>query len=229
MAYAQVKVRLLAHARTAAAAVTPPIEDVQIAFPLPKSDCVRVYYGGETDPVRMGEGRFTLNSEMVGKLTMIALFLPITSLDEELAVALDAKAEAFTHALRTAIDADIRLAGGGDNTTLEDGEPDIAVVGNTRFLVVLWRAVTDYVEYPLSVLVKAAHINPPAATPEAIVDALQAVDLLDDTLVPEDATAEDVVNALIAAGLIGVGELDPLTATAEAICLLLIANGLMEP
>lgn len=149
MAYADVKARLLVHARTAAAATTPPIEDVQAAFPLPKSDCVRVYYGGETDPVRMG-GRFTMTSEMIGKVTMIGLFLPITSLDEELAVALDARAEAFSHALRTAIDADADLALAGDNTNLEDGIPDIVIVGNTRFLAVLWRAVTDYVEYTLS-------------------------------------------------------------------------------
>lgn len=149
MAYADVKARLLVHARTAAAAVTPPIEDVQAAFPLPKSDCVRVYYGGETDPVRMG-GRFTLKSELVGKVTMIGLFLPVTSLDEELAVQLDARAEAFSHALRTAINADSDLAQAGDNTNLEDGEPDLVIVGNTRFLALMWRAVTDYVEYPLA-------------------------------------------------------------------------------
>lgn len=149
MGYADVKARLLVHAQTAAAATTPPIEDVKIAFPLPKSDCARVYYGGETDPVRMG-GRYSLTSEMVGKVTMIGLFLPISSLDDELGVLIDARAEAFGHALRTAIDADSDLATTGDNTTLGDGEGDVIVVGNTRFLAFLWRAVTDFVEYPLS-------------------------------------------------------------------------------
>lgn len=149
MAYADVKARLLVHCQTAGAAVTPAIQDVQIAFPLPKSDCVRVYYGGETDPNRMG-GRWTLTSEMVGKVTMIGLFLPITTLDEEIAIRLDAQAEAFGHALRTAIDADQDLATAGDNTILEDAEPDIVIVGNTRFLAVLWRAVTDYQEYTLA-------------------------------------------------------------------------------
>jgi hypothetical protein len=148
MAYADVKARLLVHAQTAAAAVTPPIEDVQIAFPLPKSECVRVYYGGETEPRRIA--RWTLTSEMVGKITMIGLFLKITVLDEEIAKSIDARAEAFTHALRTAIDGDQDLATAGDNTTLEDAEPDIVVAGNTRFLAVLWRAVTDYTEYTLA-------------------------------------------------------------------------------
>lgn len=149
MAYADVKARLLVHARTAAAACTPAIEDVQSAFPLPKSDCVRVYYGGETAPARMG-GRWTMNSEMVGKVTYIGLFLPITSLDEELAMQIDARAEAFTHALRTAVDADQDLATAGDNTILGDGEPDIVIAGNTRFLAVIFRAVTDYAEYAVS-------------------------------------------------------------------------------
>lgn len=149
MAYADVKARLLVHAATAAAACTPAIEDVKAAFPLPKSECVRVYYGGETDPGRM-DGRYTLSSEMVGKVTMIALFLPISSLDEELAQSIDARAEAFTHALRTAVDGDSDLNTAGDNTTLGDGTPDIVVSGNTRFLAVVWEAVTDYQEYTLA-------------------------------------------------------------------------------
>lgn len=149
MAYADVKARLLVHATTAAAATTPPIEDVQIAFPLPRSECVRVYYGGETEPKRMG-GRFTAQSEMVGKITMIGLFLPVTALDEELAKQLDARGESFGHALRTAVDGDADLASTGDNTTLEFGQPDVVTIGNTRFLAFLWEAITDYVEYTLS-------------------------------------------------------------------------------
>ena len=148
MAYADVKARLPVHAQTAAAAVTPPIDDVQIAFPLPKSECVRVYYGGETEPRRLA--RYTLGNELVGKITNIAMFLPITTLDEELAKALDVRGEAFVHALRTAVDADTDLATAGDNTTLEWAEFDIVVVGNTRFLYCLVPAVTDYIEYPLA-------------------------------------------------------------------------------
>lgn len=148
MAYADAKARLLVHAQTAGAALTPPMEDVSMAFPLPKGRCARVYYGGETDTKRMG-GRYTLNSEMVGKLTMIAAFWPITSLDAELAQVIDAEAEVFTHALRTAVDGDEALNGEVDNTTLEDAVPDVVVVGNARFLAILWSAVTDYVEYAI--------------------------------------------------------------------------------
>lgn len=148
MAYADVKARLLVHAQTAAAAVTPRIEDVRMGVPLPKGGCVRVYYGGETDPGRMG-GRLTLNSEMVGKVTFIAAFWPVTTLDDELGAVIDAQMEAFSHALRTAVDGDTAMNGQADNTTLGDGEPDWVVSGNTRFVMVLWRAVTDYVEYSI--------------------------------------------------------------------------------
>ena len=148
MAYANVKARLVTHARTASATLTRPLEDVQAGLSLPKGRCVRVYYGGETDPLRMG-GRYTLNSEMVAKVTMIAAFWPLTALDEEQAALVDAEAEAFSHAFRTAVDADTDLNGEVDNTTLEDGQPDVIVVGNTRYLMIDWRAVTDYVEYPI--------------------------------------------------------------------------------
>ena len=149
MAYADVKARLVVHVQTAAAAVTPPVEDAQAGFPLPKERCARVWYGGETEPRRMG-GTLTLNSELVGKVTMIGLFLPVTALDEELSRALDAQGEAFSHALRTAIDGDTGLATAGDNTTLEYGTPELIIVGNARFLAFLWSAVTDYVEYTIA-------------------------------------------------------------------------------
>lgn len=148
MAYADIKSRLVTHAQTAAAACIPPIEDVQAGFPLPRSECVRVYYGGEADPARFE--RFTLGNELAGQVTLIALFLPLAALDEEMARAHDARGQAFAHALRTAVDADQDLATAGDNTTLEWCEPDIVTVGNTRFLTYVWRAVTDYVEYPLA-------------------------------------------------------------------------------
>ncbi len=149
MSYADVKARLLTHAQTAAAAVARPIDDVKIGFPLPKGRCVRVYYGGETATERMN-GRYTLNSEMVAKITMIAAFWPVTVLDEEMVSMIDSEAEAFSHALRTAIDGDTALDDKADSTVLDYGEPDVAIIGNTRFLVMMHRAITDYVEYTIA-------------------------------------------------------------------------------
>lgn len=149
MAYADAKARLLVHVQTASAAMQRPFEDIKLGLPLPKGRSIRVYYGGETGTSRMG-GRYTANSEMVGKITLIAAFWPITALDEELGSVIDAEMEAFSHALRTAVDEDSDLNGQVDNTTLEYGEPDIVIVGNTRYAMLLWSAMTDYVEYAVA-------------------------------------------------------------------------------
>jgi hypothetical protein len=149
MAYADIKARLLTHARTAGAALTPPLTDVQLGLPVPTGRCARVWYGGETDPKRMG-GRLTLNSEMVGQVTMIAAYWPLTALEPELARTIDAEAQAFAHALRTAIDGDISLNGTADNTTLGDAVPDYPTLGNTRYFMFAWEATTDYIEYAIA-------------------------------------------------------------------------------
>lgn len=146
MTYATTKAAILAHAVTAAATLTPPITDVAAAFPLPKGRCVRVYYGGEADPVKMG-GRWTLNSEMIAKRTMIAAFWPITTLSEALAAAIDADAEAFGHQLRTLLDGDAQLGGATTDSALLDASPDIFEIGGAKFLGVVWEHLSDYTEY----------------------------------------------------------------------------------
>lgn len=146
MTYATVKAAVLTHAGTAAAAVSPAITDVKSAFPLPTGRCVRVYYGGEADPVKMG-ARWTLNSEMIAKRTMIAAFWPISNMSAELAASIDAEAEAFGHALRTALDGDAQLGGACADSSLLDAAPDIFNINGTRFLGVVWEFLSDYIEY----------------------------------------------------------------------------------
>ena len=132
MAYVDSKARLVVHAVTAGAAVTSdPIIDVQEALPVPKERCVRVYYGGETEPHRMG-GQRVLNAELVSEVTFIALFLPLAVSDEAIAATLDAQLYTFKHALRTAILGDSQLNGGSVDLELEYLEPDVVVIGNTR-------------------------------------------------------------------------------------------------
>jgi hypothetical protein len=146
MAYSDVKAVILTHATAAGAALTVPLLDVAIAFPLPADRRVRVYYGGEADPAKMG-GRWTLNSEMVGKVTLIAAFWAINALNEDLAVVIDAEMEAFGHELRTRLDGDAQLGGTTTDSMLLDADPDIFVNGSMRYAGVVWRLVSDYVEY----------------------------------------------------------------------------------
>lgn len=149
MAYSDTKARLVVHAQTAGAAVADPILDVQAAFPVPKGRCVRVYYGGESEPKRMGGNR-TLNSELVSEVTFIALFLPVVLNDEAVAASLDAQLYTFKHALRTAIDGDSQLNGNAADLDLELLEPDLVTYNNTRYLLGLWRCVSDYTEYAVA-------------------------------------------------------------------------------
>lgn len=148
MAYADVKARLVTHARTAAASLAIPIEDVQVGPAWPKGRCVRVYYGGEVDPLRIGSRDLT--GELVAKVTWITAFWPLSALEEELISTVDAEADAFAHALRIAVDGDVDMNGQTDNTTLEHVVLSDEVLGNTRYLVLTWRAVTDYYEYTVS-------------------------------------------------------------------------------
>lgn len=146
MAYADIKAAILVHATAAGNALTPAMPALA-AFPLPKSRCIRVYYGGEADPVKMG-ARWTLNSEMVAKRTMIAAFWPITNLSEELAAKIDAEAEAFGHDLRTRLDGDAQLGGATTDSALLDASPDIFNIGGAKFLGVVWEHLAEYIEYP---------------------------------------------------------------------------------
>ena len=149
MAYADTKAAIVIHAAAAAAALTNPILDARAAFPVPKGRCVRVYYGGEVAPVRMGGNR-TLNSELVGQRTLIGIWLPVTVNDEDVAAVIDAELQAFAHDLRTRILGDSQL--GGQATDLELGylEPDQVVINNTRYLMGLWEVFSDFIEYTIA-------------------------------------------------------------------------------
>ena len=149
MAYADVKAAIVVHAAAAGAAMTNPILDVRGAFPIPKSRCIRVYYGGETEPTRMGGNR-VLNGEMVAHRILIAAFFPISVGDEEVAVIIDNELQALAHDLRTRILGDSQLGGQSTDLTLGYCEPDLVTYGNTRYLMGLWEVLTDYVEYPLA-------------------------------------------------------------------------------
>lgn len=150
MAYADTKAALLTHAQAAGAALTNPITDVLLGFANPKGRCIRIYWGGETEQEKMG-GRYTLNSEMIGQRTIVAAFLPITTLSEDLAAAIDAEMTALAHELRTRFNGDAQLGGTQSDLTLNMAEPDFVTFGNTRYVVVFWEVIGDYFEYSIAV------------------------------------------------------------------------------
>ena len=149
MTYPATKAAIVVHAAAAGAALADPILDAREGFPVPKDRCIRVYYAGETEPVRMGGNR-VVNGELVSHRTLIALFLPITDTDEYPASILDAEMFSFGHDFRTRILGDSQLGGASTDLTLGYLEPDIVTYNNTRYLMGLWEIISDFVEYTLA-------------------------------------------------------------------------------
>jgi hypothetical protein len=149
MGYTQQRDAIVAHAVTAAAAVSSEWTDVTTGAPFPRGNrCVRVWWTGEAEPEHMGADR-TLNSRLVAPTCGLVAFWPLTTLDESAMKAIDDEMATFIHNLRTAVLADSQL--GGQSTDLEMGyaEPDFVTINGTRYATVEVGFTLDFLEYPL--------------------------------------------------------------------------------
>jgi hypothetical protein len=142
--------QILVHALAAAAAVNAQWLDVAIGAPIPRGNrCVRIFYGGEAEPQRMGASR-VLNGELVAETCALIAFWSMSTMDETAVKAIDTEMVGFKHELRTRILGDSQL--GGASTDLEMGyaEPDFLVIGGGRWAVLEVTFTLDYTEYPLA-------------------------------------------------------------------------------
>lgn len=149
MAYATTKAAILVHAAAAGAALTNPILDAADGFPVPRGRCIRVYYGGETEPARMGGNR-VLNGELVAHRTLVVVFLPVSVNDEAVAAAIDADLYTFGHELRTRILGDSQLGGASTDLTVGYLEQDFEEYNNARYLIGRSEIVSEFTEYVLA-------------------------------------------------------------------------------
>jgi len=149
MTYAQTQAAIVTHCLAAGAALSNPILDVQAGFPIAKGRCIRVYYGGEVAPERMG-AEYTLNSQMVGEVTVIVAFFPITLSDETLTATIDADFYLLKDQLRTRILGDAQLGGASTDLELRLVTQDFVVLGNTRYSMGTWEVVSDFTEYTIA-------------------------------------------------------------------------------
>lgn len=148
MAYADQLATVLTHARDAGNAISPAITDVVVAYPSPRGRCIRIFYGGEVEPVRMGAQR-VLNEEMVGEQIVIVAFWPLNNLSEDQAAGIEVEAYNLKHQLRTRILADSQL--GGMSTDLELGyaDPGFANLAGIPYRTLEMIVNTDYTSYTL--------------------------------------------------------------------------------
>jgi hypothetical protein len=142
--------QILVHALAAAAAVNAQWLDVAIGAPIPRGNrCVRIFYGGEAQPQRMGAQR-VLNAELVAETVQLVAFWAMSTLDETGAKAIDSEMVAFKHELRTRILGDSQLGGASTDLEMSYAEPDYQVIGGGRWAILGVEFVCDYTEYPLA-------------------------------------------------------------------------------
>ena len=150
LTYASAIDAIVTHATAAGAAVTPTILDVSIGGPLPTSTrCVRVFYGGETEPVHMGGGT-TLNSRMIGERIVLVLWIAVSNLSQQEIAAVETELYTFKHELRTRVLGDSQLGGMATDLEMAPCEPDYLTVANTRYRTLETEFTTDYAEYSIS-------------------------------------------------------------------------------
>jgi len=150
MSYTAQRDAILAHAKTAAAAVNAQWKDVAIGAPVPSGNrCVRLFYGGESEPQRMGANR-VLNGELVAETVSLIAFWTMSTMDLPAMKAIDDEMYNFKHQLRTAVLGDSQLGGQGSDLEMGYAEPNYQVIGGSRWAVLVVEFVVDYTEYSVA-------------------------------------------------------------------------------
>lgn len=138
------------HAKAAGAALTNPMKDVLIGFPLPgMGRCGRIWWGGESGPETMG-ARYVLDAEMVADIILVSFFWPLSGFTETHARVTVLEMRALKHDLRTRINADSQLGGSQTDLRLHDFLVEWPVIGGTQYAALTAEIVNDLTEYPLA-------------------------------------------------------------------------------
>lgn len=147
MGYTAQRDRILVHAKAAALAANSKWTDVAIAMPnLSGSKGVRVFYGGEGDAPRM-PGKGSLRGEFIGEHVSLVAWWSVSGLTEDGLKLVDDEMYAFKHQLRTRVQADQTLSAASVGVDMSYAEPDVVVVGGTRYALLGVDFTVAYTEY----------------------------------------------------------------------------------
>lgn len=141
--------RIAVHATAAAAAVDSRWTDVAIGMPLPRARCVRIFYGGERAPERLG-AEMTLNSDLIAESVMLRAFWPVSDYGAKKARALMSEQWSFVHELRTRVRGDSQLDNKSQDLSMHHAEPDDVLFGTTHYALIDVEFVVDYGEYEVA-------------------------------------------------------------------------------
>src|SRR5690349_12086157 len=148
MAFANQIARLVTHCTTAANAVSPVIDDVQIAFPFPRGRCVRIFWTAEEDPIHFEAD--TIQEDLIAEAVHVSVFWPISNLSETDAADYATQVYAFKHALRTAIDGDSKLNATALGVEMRNAELTYAQIAAAEYLVLDVDIVVELTTYTLT-------------------------------------------------------------------------------
>lgn len=150
LTYASAIAAIRTHAAAAGAAVTPPIADVDIGAPLPTSTrCIRIFYGGETEPAHMGASR-SLDSRLIGERIVLIAWIAVSNLSQQEIAAIETELYQFKDELRTRVLGDSQLGGMSTDLEMAPCEVDYLTVGNTRYRTIETEFTTDFAEYGIA-------------------------------------------------------------------------------
>ena len=149
MDFAAAMTVLETHALAAGAALDTPILDVDRASPTPKGRCIRLWWSGNSEPVKMG-GRYTLSSEMLAERVSIVAFFPVSTLAEEATGFNDAEARDLRQELYTRLLGDSQLGGNVEDLSIEGVETGWEKQGDTRYRTLDMTVLLEYVEITIT-------------------------------------------------------------------------------
>jgi hypothetical protein len=133
----------------AAAAVTAggaKFYDVAVGFPAARGKCVRIFYGGEREPERMG-GELTLTSQMVAQAINVRGYWPVSETAAKNHRVIEGEMAAFVKSLRTRILGDSQLGGEGVDLAMHLAVTDQVLVTGIQYAVVDMEIVCDFDEH----------------------------------------------------------------------------------
>ena len=137
----------------AAAAVTAggaTFTDVAVGFPAARGRCVRIFYGGERNPERMGPDDLTLNSQLMAEAVIVRGYWPLSETAAKRQRIMEQEIATFVKSFRTRVLGDSQLGGEAVDLNLHAAVCEQIIVAHTKYAVVDFECVSDYTEYSIA-------------------------------------------------------------------------------
>lgn len=136
---------LQVHAAAAGLTASATLTDVKVGFPAGKGRCVRIFYGGERDPERLG-GNKVLNASMYGQAIVVRGYWPTASTGVSEQRAIEGQIAVFVKDFRSRVLGDSQLGGKSVDLAMLPAETDQISLAGTSYAIVNIEIVVDYDE-----------------------------------------------------------------------------------